>query len=143
MKLLLFIKLKQAFFFSQKMTENEISKVVVDCAFKVHDRIGPGLLETVYRRALAFEIGKRGLTAVEERGIPVIYDDIALEMGFRADIIVNNKVIIETKSIDALAPIHGKVLLTYLRLTDLKLGLLINFNVELIKDGIRRVVNNL
>jgi len=101
------------------------------------------LLETVYRRALAFELSKRGLVAVEERGIPVIYDDVALEIGFRADIIVNNKVIVETKSIEALAPIHGKILLTYLRLTDLKLGLLINFNVELIKDGIRRVVNNL
>jgi GxxExxY protein len=101
----------------------------------VHNSLGPGLLETVYRRALAFELSKRGLVAVEERGIPVIYDDVALEIGFRADIIVNNKVIVETKSIEALAPIHGKILLTYLRLTDLKLGLLINFNVELIKDG--------
>jgi GxxExxY protein len=125
------------------MTENEISKVIVDCAFRVHTALGPGLLETVYRAALAHELRKRGLTSTEERGIPVIYDDIALELGFRADIIVNNKVIIETKSIEALAPIHGKILLTYLRLTDLRLGMLINFNVELIKDGIRRVVNNL
>jgi len=128
---------------SLTMTENEISRVIVDCAFKVHNQLGPGLLETVYRRALAFELSKRGLAATEERAIPVIYDEIALEMGFRADIIVNNKVIVETKSIDSLAPIHGKILLTYLRLADLKLGLLINFNVELIKDGIRRVVNNL
>jgi GxxExxY protein len=125
------------------MTENDIARAIVDCAFKVHTHLGPGLLETVYRRALAFELTSRGFSAVEERGIPVIYNEVVLEMGFRADIIVNNKVIIETKSIDALAPIHGKVLLTYLRLADIKLGLLINFNVELIKDGIRRVVNNL
>jgi GxxExxY protein len=125
------------------MTENEIARIAVDCALKVHKQLGPGLLETVYRRALAFDLNKRGLTAVEERGIPVIYDEVSLEMGFRADIIVNNKVIIEIKSIDALAPIHWKVLLTYLRLTDIKLGLLINFNVELVKDGIKRVVNNL
>jgi GxxExxY protein len=125
------------------MTENEISKIIVDCAFRVHNNLGPGLLETVYRRALAFELRQRGLRAVEERAIPVIYGEVALEMGFRADIIVNDKVIIETKSIEALAPIHAKILLTYLRLTDLRLGLLMNFNVELIKDGIRRVVNNL
>jgi GxxExxY protein len=125
------------------MHENELAKMIVDCSFKVHNSLGPGLLETVYRRSLAYELTKRGLIAVEERGIPVVYDEVTLEMGFRADIIVNNKVIIETKSIDALAPIHGKILLTYLRLTNLKLGLLINFNVELIKDGIRRVVNNL
>jgi GxxExxY protein len=125
------------------MTENEISHDIVDCAFKVHNTLGPGLLETVYRAALAHELKKRGFNAVEERGIPAAYDDVYLELGFRADIIVNNKVIVEIKSIDALAPIHGKILLTYLRLTDLRLGLLINFNVELIKDGIRRVVNKL
>jgi GxxExxY protein len=125
------------------MTENEISHDIVDCAFKVHNTRGPGLLETVYRAALAHELKKRGLNAVEERGIPAAYDDVYLELGFRADIIVNNKVIVEIKSIDALAPIHGKILLTYLRLTDLRLGLLINFNVEMIKDGIRRVVNKL
>ena len=94
------------------MTENEISKIIVDCAFKVHSSLGPGLLETVYRRAIAFELRQRGLQAVEERPIPVIYGDVALEMGFRADVIVNNKVIVETKSIEALAPIHSKILLT-------------------------------
>ncbi|HYJ91969.1 MAG TPA: GxxExxY protein [Pyrinomonadaceae bacterium] len=125
------------------MTENELSRIIVDCAFKVHNTLGPGLLETVYRAALAHELRKRDLTVAEERGIPALYEDIALELGFRADIIVNNKVIIEVKSIETLAPIHGKILLTYLRLTDIRLGLLINFNVELIKDGIRRVVNNL
>lgn len=125
------------------MNENEISKTIVDSAVKVHKAIGPGLLETVYRSALAYELRKRGLDAVEERGIPAVYEDVRLELGFRADIIVNNRVIVETKSIEALAPIHGKILLTYLRLTDLRLGMLINFNVDLIKDGVRRVVNNL
>lgn len=125
------------------MTENEISKAIVDSAFRVHTVLGPGLLETVYQAALAFELQKRGLAVALERGIPAAYEDIKLELGFRADIIVENKVIIEIKSIETLAPVHSKILLTYLRLTDLRLGLLINFNVALIKDGIRRVVNNL
>jgi GxxExxY protein len=125
------------------MTENQLATIIVDCAFKVHTTLGPGLLESVYRTALAYELSKRNLKISEERGLPVIYDDIKLELGFRADIVVENKVIIETKSIEALAPIHGKILLTYLRLADMKLGLLINFNVELIRNGIRRVVNGL
>jgi len=125
------------------MTENELATIIVDCAFKVHTTLGPGLLESVYRAALAYELSKRGISVSIERGIPARYEDVSLELGFRADIVVENKVIIETKSIEALAPIHGKVLLTYLRLAGMKLGLLINFNVELIKDGIRRVVNNL
>ncbi len=125
------------------MHENEISKAIVDSAFKVHTTLGPGLLETVYRAALAYELEKRGLRVAIERGIPAVYEEVRLELGFRADIIVENKVIVECKSIEALAPVHGKILLTYLRLADLRLGLLINFNVTLIKDGIRRVVNDL
>lgn len=125
------------------MHENEISRIIVDRALKVHRTLGPGLLESVYRLALAFELQKEGFRVAVERPIPAVYEDIHLELGFRADIVVDNKVIVETKSIEALAPIHGKVLLTYLRLADVRLGLLINFNVELIKDGIRRVVNNL
>ena len=125
------------------MHENQIATEIVDSAYKVHSTLGPGLLETVYRAALAFELAKRDFQVDIERGIPAFYEDVRLEMGFRADIIVNNKVIIECKSIEALAPVHGKVLLTYLRLADLRLGLLINFNVALIKDGIRRVVNDL
>lgn len=125
------------------MNENQIATTIVDAAFKVHTALGPGLLESVYRSALAYELTKRGLRVAEERGIPAVYEDVRLELGFRADIIVENKVIVEIKSIEALAPIHGKVLLTYLRLADLKLGLLINFNSELIKTGIRRVVNGL
>jgi len=125
------------------MHENEIAKIIVDCAFKIHNSLGPGLLESVYQAALAYELRKRGLKVSTEQPIPVIYEDVRLELGFRADLLVENKVIVETKSIENLAPIHGKVLLTYLRLADKKLGLLINFNVELIKNGIKRVVNNL
>ncbi len=125
------------------MHENEIAKIIVDCSYKVHKEFGPGLLENVYQAALAYELTKRGLKVDTERGIPVEYDGGRLNVGFRADIVVENKAIIECKSVDALAPIHWKILLTYLRLSDMRLGLLINFNVELIKDGIRRVVNNL
>ncbi len=125
------------------MTENELATIIVDSAFKIHTVLGPGLLEKVYQAALAYELEKRGLKVVIERGIPATYEDVKLELGFRADIIVESKVIIEVKSIESLAPVHSKILLTYLRLTDLRLGLLINFNVALIKDGIRRVVNDL
>ena len=125
------------------MHEHQISGIVIDCSVKIHKVLGPGLLESVYRAALAFELQKLGHCVAVERAIPAVYGDVHLELGFRADIVVDNKVIIETKSVEALAPIHGKVLLTYLRLADIRLGLLINFNVELIKDGIRRVVNNL
>ena len=125
------------------MHENEIAKIIVDCSYKVHKEFGPGLLENVYQAALAYELTKRGLGVHTERGIPVEYDGGRLNVGFRANIVVENKVIIECKSVDALAPIHWKILLTYLRLSDMRLGLLINFNVELIKDGIRRVVNDL
>jgi GxxExxY protein len=125
------------------MNENEISKIIVDCCFKVHTELGPGLLESVYEEVLSYELIKRGLNIERQRGIPVIYESIKMELGFRADIIVENKVIIELKSIDALAPVHSKQLLTYLKLTGLKLGLLVNFNEALIKDGIKRIVNNL
>lgn len=125
------------------MTENELARIVVDLALKIHRVLGPGLLESVYRAALAYELQKRGLRVAIERPIAAVYEDVHLDLGFRADLVVENKLIIETKSVEALAPIHGKVLLTYLRLADVRLGMLINFNVELIKDGIRRVVNNL
>ena len=125
------------------MHENELAKIIVDKAFKIHKVLGPGLLESVYRASLAFELQKEGFRVAVERPIPAVYEDVHLELGFRADIVVENKVIIETKSVEAIAPIHWKVLLTYLRLADVRLGLLVNFNVELIKDGIKRVVNNL
>ncbi len=125
------------------MTENEISRIIVDAAFKIHTTFGPGLLESIYEVVLAFELEKRGCEVIRQQAIPVIYESVQLEVGFRADLIVNNKVIIEVKSIETISPVHLKQLRTYLRLTNLHLGLLINFNVELIKDGIKRVVNQL
>lgn len=125
------------------MTENELSRLIVDSAFKIHSNLGPGLFESVYETTMAHELRQRGCDISCQRGIPVVYEDVKMNVGFRADIIVNRKVIVEIKSVEGLARVHGKQLLTYLRLTDLHLGLLINFNVDLIKNGIRRVVNNL
>ncbi|MBN2766951.1 MAG: GxxExxY protein [Paludibacter sp.] len=125
------------------MTENEISKIVVDIAYKVHTKIGPGLLESVYEEIMFCEIKNYGLTVERQKAIPVIWKEKQLEIGFRADLIVESKVIIELKSVEEIAPVHYKQVLTYLKLTDLKLGLLINFNEYLIKDGIKRIVNNL
>lgn len=125
------------------MTENEIAKIVVDCCFKIHTTLGPGLFESIYEKALIYELEKRGLNFEQQKGIPVYYDNMKMEMGFRADIIVENKVILELKSQEVLAPVHSKQLLTYLRVTGLKLGLLINFGETLIKNGIHRIVNNL
>ena len=125
------------------MTENDIARIVVDASLKIHRHLGPGLLESVYEVTLAHELRSRGLHVTQQRGVPVFYDGVRLELGFRADIIVDGKVIIEIKSVETLAPVHLKQLQTYLKLTNLHLGLLVNFNVELIKNGIRRVVNNL
>ena len=125
------------------MTENELARIVVDIAYQIHTRLGPGLLESVYEAIMLYELRKRCLTAEKQFGVPVIWDDIKLDIGFRADIIVEGKLILELKSCEAIDPVHKKQLLTYLRLADCRLGLLINFNVPLIKDGISRVVNNL
>ena len=110
---------------------------------QVHTTLGPSLFESVYEAVLAFELEKRVCKVIRQRAIPVVYESVQLEVGFRADIIVNDKVIIEIKSTESILPVHLKQLRTYLILTENKLGLLINFNVELIKNGIRRVVNNL
>jgi GxxExxY protein len=125
------------------MTENEIAKEIVNAAFKVHTRLGPGLLESVYETVLAYELTSRGLRVVRQQPIPVVYDEIKMDDGFRADLLVESRVIVELKSVEVIAPVHKKQLLTYLRLSDRRLGLLINFGSELIKDGITRVVNNL
>ena len=125
------------------MTENEIATAVVDAAFKIHKTLGPGLFESVYEAALEFELRKRGLRVAQQIGLPVCYEEVRLELGFRIDLIVDEQVIVEIKSVEVLAPVHKKQLLTYLRLTNLRLGLLINFNVELIRDGIQRVINGL
>jgi GxxExxY protein len=125
------------------MTENEIAREIVDAAFKTHSLFGPGLLESVYEALLAAELEKRRLRVVRQQAIPVAYEQVRLEIGFRADLIVESKVIVEIKSVEQLAAVHKKQLLTYLRLADKRLGLLINFNTAFIKDGIVRLVNQL
>ncbi len=125
------------------MTENEIAKTVVDAAFKIHTRLGPGLLESVYQAVLAYELCQRGLKAITEQPIPIHYESINLDIAFRADLIVEDKLIVELKSVEELAPVHKKQLLTYLKLADKRLGLLINFGSALIKDGIVRIANGL
>ena len=125
------------------MTENAIATIIVDAAFKIHKTLGPGLLESVYQATLDHELRRRGLSVNREVSLPVHYEGIQLEVGYRVDLIVADKVIIEVKSVEAIAPVHKKQVLTYLRLMDLRLGLLINFNVERIKEGIHRVVNGL
>jgi len=126
-----------------KMTENEIARIIVDAAFQIHKRLGPGLLETVYEVILAHALQRRGLNVDRQVPVPIVFDGIKFNEGFRADLIVEDKVIIELKSVEKVIPVHKKQLLTYLRLTDKKLGLLINFGSELIRDGISRVVNGL
>jgi len=125
------------------MSENELSRIVFDCALKVHQTLGPGLLESAYEECLFFELKKTGLKIEKQKPLPLIYEEIKLEIGYRLDIIIENKLILEIKSVDALNEIHFTQLLTYLKLTDCKLGLLLNFNVILIKNGIKRVVNKL
>jgi len=125
------------------MTENDISREIVDTAFQVHTKLGPGLLETVYEVIMAHELKKRGMHVERQMPVPIVYEDLKFEEGFRADLVVNGLVAIELKSVDKLAKVHKKQLLTYLRLMDRKLGLLVNFGENLIKDGISRVVNGL
>jgi GxxExxY protein len=125
------------------MTENAIAREIVDAAFHVHTALGPGLLESVYDTVLTYELDQRGLRTTRQQPIPIVYQNVRIDTGFRADLIVEDKVIIEVKSVEFLAPVHKKQLLTYLRLADKRLGLLINFHVALIKDGITRVVNGL
>ena len=125
------------------MTENELAKIVVDVAYQIHTKLGPGLLESVYQKIMLYELRKRGLNVEEEVPFPVIWDATKMDVGFRADLFVENKLVVELKSIEKVAPVHKKTLLTYLRISDCRLGLLINFGEELIKNGISRVVNNL
>jgi len=123
------------------MTENEISKVVFDCSLKVHKELGPGLLESAYEECLFYELKKSGLKIEKQKPLPLIYEDVKLEAGYRVDIIIEDKFIIEIKAVEALNDVHLAQLLTYLKLADCKLGMLINFNVTLIKNGIKRVIN--
>lgn len=128
---------------SASLNENQLSKIILDAAFKVHTRTGPGLLESVYEVTLAHELRKAGLRVERQVPIPIRYDDLTFDEGFRADLLVEDKVIVELKSIEQLARVHGKQLLTQLRLSDRKLGLLINFGEIHLKNGIERVVNGL
>jgi len=125
------------------MNENELSNTIIGAALRVHRVLGPGLLESVYEIILARELSKVGLTVIRQQPVPIIYEDLHFEEGFRADLVVNELVIVEIKSMEKLNPVHAKQVLTYLKLMKLKLGLLINFNEALLKDGIKRVVNGL
>ena len=125
------------------ITENEVAKVVVDACYRIHSGLGPGLLESVYEAVLARELERRGLRVQRQAPVPVSWDGLRFDEGFRADLIVDDLLIVELKSVEKLVPVHGKQLLTYLRLTGKRLGLLVNFGEELIKDGIKRVVNGL
>ena len=125
------------------MNENEIARQIVDAAFNIHTTLGPGLLESAYQAVLIYELRKRGLLVEAEKPVPVKYESVQLDIGFRADLVVEDKVIVELKSIEQIASVHKKQLLTYLRLADKRLGLLINFGAPLIKDGITRIVNHL
>ncbi len=125
------------------MTENELSRVVVGCALKVHSALGPGLLESAYEACLEYELIKNGLLVEVQKPLPLIYQTVKLECGYRVDMLVERKLIVEVKAVEALAEIHFAQVLTYLRLSDLRLALMLNFNVVHMKDGIRRVVNKL
>ena len=125
------------------ITENELSKIVFNCALKVHQNLGPGLLESAYEECLFYELNKTGLEIQKQKALPLVYEEVKLDIGYRIDIINENKLILEIKSVEALNDIHFAQLLTYLKLTNCKLGMLMNFNVALIKNGIKRVVNNL
>jgi GxxExxY protein len=125
------------------MHENDVAKIVVDACFQIHTKLGPGLLEVVYEEVLFHELSKRGLAVRKQVPISVIWDTVTIEQGFRADLIVEDLVIVEIKSVEKLAPVHGKQLLTYLRLADKRLGILVNFSGFLLKSSIKRIVNGL
>ena len=125
------------------MTENEIGKIVVDSAIKIHKSLGPGLLEGAYEACLTHELRKRGLDVQSKVGLPIKYEDVTLDIGYRVDILIEGKVILELKAVEKLLPIHEAQLLSYLKLSNCRLGFLLNFNVFKMKDGIRRMVNDL
>lgn len=125
------------------MSENEVARIVVDTSLAIHKALGPGLFESAYEKILLYELRSRGLAVVNQVTLPIIWNNVVITPAFRADLIVEDIVLVELKSIDALAPVHAKQLLTYLKIADKRLGLLINFGEELIKNGIRRIVNGL
>ena len=122
------------------MNENELAKIAVEICYKIHSTLGPGLLESVYEAAFAYELEKRGIKYSRQQGIVAEYEEVILDVGFRADIIMENKLIVEIKSVEHLEKVHHKTVLTYLKLTGIKLAILVNFNVNLIKEGIHRKI---
>ena len=125
------------------MTEDELSNIIIGCAIKVHSGLCPGLLESAYEECLNYELTKAGLSVQKQKPLPLIYEEVKLEVGYRIDLLVENKVVIEVKSVEGLNDVHLAQVLTYLKLNNYKLGLLINFNVALLKNGLKRVVNKL
>lgn len=122
------------------MNENEISKLILDCAFKVHSALGPGLLESSYRECLKYELDQLGLSVEKEKALPLVYKEVKLDCGYRIDLLVDNKVIIELKTVEVFNDVHIAQTLTYMKLSGCKLGLLLNFNVKSLKDGIKRLI---
>lgn len=125
------------------MRQNELTGVIVDCCYRIHTKLGPGLFEAVYAEILKYELTRARIAYRTEVPLPVVWEELKLEKGYRADFIIEEKVLLELKSVESLAPVHYKQVLTYIKLANLKVGLLINFNESLIKDGIHRIVNRL
>lgn len=125
------------------MNENDIATMALDICFKIHKQYGPGLFESVYEEIFCYEWSKTRISYKRQQGVPLIHENIKMDIGFRADVILDDKVLLEFKSVESLADIHFKQVLTYLKLTNLKLGLLINFNEVLLKNGIKRIANKL
>jgi GxxExxY protein len=123
------------------MTENELSNIIIGCAIEVHKHLGPGLLESAYQECLFYELTNKGLTVIKEKPMPIIYKDVKLDHGYRMDLLVNNQVVIEIKTVEAFTEVHTAQVLTYLKLGNYKLGLLFNFNVAILKAGIKRIIN--
>lgn len=123
------------------MTENELSKIIIGCAIEVHKRLGPGLLESAYQECLYYELVQKGLDIKKEKSLPIVYKDVKLDHGYRLDLLVNNKVVIEIKTVEAFTDVHTAQVLTYLRLGNYKLGLLLNFHVTTLKNRLKRVIN--
>jgi GxxExxY protein len=124
------------------MTHGEITSILISICIKVHEALGPGLLESVYEEVICYELTKMGIPFKRQQGITFIYEEVKMDIGFRADILVDNSVLMELKSTESIAPVHSKTVLTYLRLSGFEVGLLINFNVALLKDGITRLVQD-
>ena len=127
----------------KQYTENELSKIIFDCALYIHKSLGPGLLESAYEECMYYKLSQNDLLIEKQKPLPLIFEGVKHEIGYRVDLLVNKKVIVEIKSVEALNDVHLAQVLTYLKLSECKLGMLVNFNVALIKDGIRRIANNL